>query len=98
MGANDGDQLLKQLNLLGPLENDCPILLNSPLNNELLNSISKIGQKKDLKSFFERSTRCDVAVDLAEKMLKYDPKERLSANQCLQHPFFNSYSEIIKNT
>lgn len=32
-------------------------------------------------------------VDLIKKMLIYDPKERISAKECLKHPFFSSLRE-----
>ena len=30
------------------------------------------------------------AIDLLEKMFQFDPNKRPTANQCLQHPFFDS--------
>lgn len=38
--------------------------------------------------------------DLIKKMMTYDPAERLSLEQALQHPFFNCYhkSSYSSNT
>ena len=35
-----------------------------------------------------------TALDLIMKMLAWNPKDRLSCQQCLQHEFFNDKSEI----
>ena len=37
---------------------------------------------------FILQTACPEAVSLIESMLQLDPKQRPSASQCLQHPFF----------
>ena len=34
-----------------------------------------------------------TAQDVLYKMLSLDPSERLSAEECLQHPYFNSYHD-----
>jgi serine/threonine protein kinase len=38
----------------------------------------------------------DEAVDLISKMLKFDKDKRITAIQCLQHPFFDSVPENLK--
>ena len=96
IGNNDGDQLIKQLNVLGPIPLNSPIIESSPLKSDLLSKIIKLGKKNHLHKFFELSDMCEVAADFAEKMLKYNPKERLTASECLLHPFFDNYNEIIK--
>lgn len=86
MGVNDGDQLVKQINVLGPIGTDCEIIRNSKVCPEILAKLSQIGNKVEISKLIE--IECPLAVDLVENMLKYDPKERLTASQCLQHNFF----------
>jgi mitogen-activated protein kinase 7 len=35
----------------------------------------------------------NVAVDLIEKLLQFDPEHRLSAEQALQHPYLEAYRD-----
>lgn len=35
------------------------------------------------------------ALDLLEKMLKFDPNERLSASEALRHPYFKEYHDYV---
>jgi serine/threonine protein kinase len=42
--------------------------------------------KSNLKSRFPGST--DEALDLLDKMLKFNPKNRITVNEALEHPFF----------
>ena len=95
-GNSEGDQLIKQLNLLGPIPSDSEIMVNSQISPDVLTSIAKIGRKADMSSFFQRSHDSSAAVDLVEKMLKYSPRERPSATQCLQHPYFSFCNELIE--
>jgi len=39
-----------------------------------------------VKSFFKYEN--EKAIDLLDKMLKYDPDERITAKDCLEHPYF----------
>ncbi len=41
-----------------------------------------------LKQMF--SAASDDAIDLLSKMLKYDPNQRPTATEALQHPYFSS--------
>jgi serine/threonine protein kinase len=36
------------------------------------------------------------AIDLLTKLLKFDPDERITAEQALTHPFFEEYQEYIE--
>ncbi|KAH3661839.1 hypothetical protein OGAPHI_006017 [Ogataea philodendri] len=46
-------------------------------------------KKIPLKKIFPRAN--PVAVDLMEKMLKFDPTKRLTVEEALEHPYFGSY-------
>lgn len=35
----------------------------------------------------------EMAIDLAERLLKFDPAKRLSANQALEHPYVSDYRD-----
>lgn len=43
-------------------------------------------EKIDWKLLFPNSNH--LALDLLDKMLNYDPENRLDALQCIQHPYF----------
>ena len=71
-------------------------ILGSPNNNiwpEGINQAKLIGMKippnngTDLKNIVIGAS--DEAIDLMEKMLKWDPNSRETANNLLAHPFFN---------
>ena len=44
----------------------------------------------DLKNVISNAS--DDAIDLMKKMLKWDPNERVTANNLLTHPFFSNYN------
>lgn len=44
---------------------------------------------------FPPNTPAD-AVDLAQRLLRYDPDQRLTASQALAHPFFDGASELVE--
>jgi serine/threonine protein kinase len=97
-GASDGDQLLKQLSILGRIPSTSPIIQKSPLSKDLISSLLKIGKKTDLIESFERSSKPSLAADLALKMLQYNPKDRLSACECLSHEYFKDDIKVIKSS
>ena len=67
---------------------DCPVSLEAMLN---LSSAEKI--------YFEaQAGPLSQLCDLMEHMMEFDPRRRYSATECLDHPFFNQYRELINNT
>jgi serine/threonine protein kinase len=57
-------------------------------------------RKISLEQHFQQTTsRTDIspeAIDIMNKMLIYDSKKRISAQECLSHPFFNEVPLVIK--
>jgi len=37
-----------------------------------------------------------LAIDLLTKLLKFDPDERITAEEALVHPFFEEYQEYVE--
>jgi casein kinase II subunit alpha len=70
--------------------------IGSPSNFDFMKNPSK-GQ--NFESYFERESNDEImnnleykknGIDLIKKMLDIDPNSRLSAEECLKHPFFKS--------
>jgi serine/threonine protein kinase len=51
-------------------------------------------QPRSLTTLLQRSNDADF-VDLITRLLKYDPVDRLSAQECLKHPFFAGVSSQV---
>ena len=57
-------------------------------------------EKKSFSQFVnnENSTLANKeAIDLLEKMLVYDPSDRITAKEALKHPYFDRIEEFIDN-
>ena len=51
------------------------------------------------KTYFEaQAGPLSQLCDLMERMMEFDPRKRYSATQCLDHPFFDQYRELITRT
>ncbi|ELA41171.1 CMGC/CDK/CRK7 protein kinase [Vittaforma corneae ATCC 50505] len=81
----DIDELYMIIELCGSIhEESFPGCAKLPL-------FSKYKLKEGTRCIHERfSQHCKEAADLADKMLKLDPNERVSIQSCLGHPFFTS--------
>lgn len=97
MGISDSNQLTQYINLLGPIPYNCSIISSSPLSKDILRAITLIAGKNDVLSFFKHSEKQKIVADLVSKMLNYNPKERFTANQCLDHEYFNDVRQKYKN-
>lgn len=83
-GRDAKDELLKIFKILGtPRVADWPAMEDLPEYSE------------DFPTFPAQELEnvvpglCEAGYDLLKNLLKYDPKERLTADQALRHPYFN---------
>ncbi|XVE71077.1 hypothetical protein DITRI_Ditri10aG0121200 [Diplodiscus trichospermus] len=59
------------------------------VSRESIRAVKKLDRPKNMVSQHVESSRYTL-VDLLEGLLKYDPSERLTARQALNHPFFKN--------
>jgi len=59
--------------------------MKSPLAATMIGSITYSRPKMDLQARFANAD--PLALDLVEKMLKFDPRDRPTAEECLAHPY-----------
>ncbi|CAL6000403.1 Mitogen-activated_protein kinase [Hexamita inflata] len=72
------------------------ISFNTPFAATMINSI-QIVKRKSLKELIKDEN----AVDLIEKLLRFNPNERITAEEALKHPFvakFNTENESIRKS
>ena len=91
-GDNEIDQMVRIQNILGPPSEDV-------INLYKANSFDKDNQSSlniniKGKGFEKYLSHCnDLFIDLLKKLLVYNPEERLSAKQALQHGYFQDITE-----
>ena len=92
-GDSEIDQLFSIFKILGtPTEEEWPAVVTYP-------NFSQDFPKWSKKSLGEIINTTDqLAVDLLERMLVYDPARRISAREALDHPYFADLSQTIKDT
>ena len=87
------DQLNVIFDVIGtPTEDDMQFITDP--NGVLYLKSLKQRPKKNLKTKFPGSS--DDALDLLDKMLKFDPNKRITVNQALNHPFFSDVKDPKK--
>lgn len=58
-----------------------------------------LGMSEAHKTYFEaQAGSLSELCDLMEHMFEFDPKKRYSATECLNHPFFSKYTDLIQKT
>ena len=99
-GSDLNDQLFKITEVLGfeDIENFQEKYKNeSKINVNIKEKIKNL-KKKEWRSFINENNKYlinDDAIDLLDKMLKIDPKERIKASEALKHPFFQEFVKQI---
>ena len=87
------DQLNVIFDVIGtPSEEDMEFITDP--NGILYLKSLKVRPKKNLKSKFPGST--EDALDLLDRMLKFNPHKRITVNQSLEHPFFAEVKDSSK--
>ena len=66
------------------------------MTNEYLLKMPK-RDKQEWKDLFTNYNN-PLAFDLLDKMLQYDPLDRLSAEECLNHPYFSKFHSLPSST
>lgn len=91
-GDNEIDQMVKIQNILGPPSEDVINLYKKNAFDKDNQSSLDINIKG--KGFDKYLSHCnELFVDLLKKLLVYNPEERFSAKQALQHNYFQDISE-----
>lgn len=92
-GGNDGDQLNRIFKTLGtPTQQIWPKMVELPEFKQNFPKHEGLPWASIVPSLDYNG------VDLLAGMLKYDPSQRLSARQAMEHAFFNDLSDTIKNS
>ncbi|CAI2375121.1 unnamed protein product [Moneuplotes crassus] len=94
-GKTEGSQFLEQMAILGtPSQEEFNQMAPNipPTTQKLLDQIETF-ERKDLNdliptSYLRRDKR--MVIDLIEKMLAWDPEERITAGEALEHEFFTA--------
>ena len=96
-GDNELDQMQKIQNVLGAPSQE---VLNQykKCSFDHVNDINVSTTKKGCGINKYLSHSSPEFIDLILKMLNYNPEERLSAKQALQHPFFKDISDVNTNS
>ena len=92
-GTSDEDQLLKIFSVLGtPNPTIWPQIQELPLWKQ------RTFQTFEAKQWSSVVPNLDSAgIDLLSKMLMFDPNKRLTAQDAMQHTYFNSLHPSVKN-
>ncbi|KAJ6239945.1 cyclin-dependent kinase a-2 [Anaeramoeba flamelloides] len=92
------DLLFKIFKCFGtPTNENFPGLTYFPNYSPIFPQFSPIGLKKTMGQIIGEKNKIDpVALDLLEKMLIYDPSERISAKQAMKHPYFDDIREQME--
>jgi len=88
-GNSTMNQLDRILEVTGlPTETELKYL-DMPLAGTLLNYLPKVERKRPLEEIFPEMSK--DGIDLLSKLLKFNPRERLSAEESLHHPYVSSF-------
>jgi serine/threonine protein kinase len=88
--VKDVDQLNQIMAVLGSPDDALLRRIGSEKALSYIKSLPRM-PKVPFEKVYPKAT--PVALDLLEKMLKWDPLERISIEECLAHPYFTSYHD-----
>ena len=89
-GGDHIDQLNKIMQICGtPSEAALERIQSDHARNYVRNMEAR--QRQDFRVVFRGC--CDEAIDLLEKMLELDAEQRITAEEALQHPYFEEYHD-----
>lgn len=101
-GTSDQDQLLRIFNVLGtPTEDTWPSMVDLPEYKEDLPKVEGIGIPQHLRGDDEELNNkrgvelCQQGIDLLQAMLQYEPSQRISAKNALQHSYFEGVESML---
>jgi len=89
-GNDHIDQLTKIMQLVGKPSTEFLDRIKSTNARNYIMTMPAF-ERQDFTTVFPNAT--NVAQDVLYKTLSLDPAERLSAEQCLQHPYFSAYHD-----
>eukprot|EP00658_Telonema_sp_P-2_P020104 TRINITY_DN1791_c0_g1_i8.p1 TRINITY_DN1791_c0_g1~~TRINITY_DN1791_c0_g1_i8.p1 ORF type:complete len:298 (-),score=48.08 TRINITY_DN1791_c0_g1_i8:186-1079(-) len=92
-GSSDNDQLYRIFRVLGtPTRDTWPSIIETPSfkRGQVLRSCEPMS--------LEPLGLDETGLDLLTSMLKYEPDQRITAQQALQHPFFNDLPASLRGT
>lgn len=91
--SGEQDQLSVILKVLGsPGAEDCAFIVDK----EKVKELSKFPLQKRVNFKEKYPAAGDVAIDLLDKLLVFNPSKRLSVEQCLKHPYFTEIRDESK--
>ncbi|KAF9269016.1 Pkinase-domain-containing protein [Marasmius fiardii PR-910] len=91
-GKDYVDQLNKILNVLGTPDDDVIKKIGSEKAQAYVRSLP-LKKKIPFKKFIPQGD--PQALDLLEKMLSFDPDERITVPRALEHPWLSAYHDIV---
>ena len=95
-GSDLNNQIIKIAEVFGykEFEKFCNKYQNDiRINKKVMEQIKNL-EKKDWKSFVNENNKYlvnDEVIDLLDKMLKFDPMERIKAKDAINHPYFKEF-------
>ncbi len=89
-GKSEGDQLFAIASRLGRMSKADKIYFNDRVPYEItILSAFEDFEKEDMNVTFKMSKDKANLIDLLEKMLRYDPTQRITAKDALNHAYFD---------